>query len=144
METIAIEAIEITKKGNAAIWETGGGLSNTGYCRLVCGPNGQKLVAICQRQRCNDGHALFKVHENDCIIHVSRHRDEININLYQIKSIDLENKLANLEQIGEFSNGEWDIEPSPEIDAAVKAAVKKSYDYHCRRMYWGESLPSRY
>ena len=63
--------IERTKKGLPALWERGGGYSNTGEATIIAGPNGKKKVPLYIRQRgtlaCAH-HALFVVHEGDIVI----------------------------------------------------------------------------
>lgn len=42
--------LTITKKGLPALWESGGGATNTGSATIIAGPNGEKLVPIYVRR----------------------------------------------------------------------------------------------
>jgi hypothetical protein len=129
-------AIELTKKGFPALWEEGGGATRTGRAIIVAGPHGEPLMPIYVRTggglAC-DRHALFVVREGYHVISCSRWRDDYEIYVYRIVSIDTTNKTANVEQICEFSLGEWDQDPPEYLLDAIEAAKKKSRCYHCRR-----------
>jgi hypothetical protein len=60
--------IEKTKKGYPALWERGGGYTNTGVATIIAGKGGQPKRAIYIRQRgplANDDHALIPVEVGD-------------------------------------------------------------------------------
>jgi hypothetical protein len=129
--------VEKTKKGYPAMWESGGGLSNTGYAKLIASSDGSPKRPVYIRRRgslaCDD-HALFIVEIGDLVIEASHHRYDFEISVYRIEAID--NEEAKLSPIHEFSCGEWDVEPLPSIMEAVEAAKSKATDYHCRVPYW--------
>ena len=165
-DTIQIRG-EVTKSGLPALWEAGGGMSNTGDARIIASPNGSKKTALVVKKRgplSNEDHALFVVRENDLVIYADHGHGETNINIYKIIDICIENvhekyKLfsdgeeyiknytkmtATCERVAKYSNGEWDNEPTPQIDEACRAAASKCRCYHCRTMFWGKEKPPRY
>ena len=129
--------IERTKKGFPAIWESGGGMTNTGHAFIITNADGGPKKPVYIRRRGSlacDNHALFIVEIGDLVIEASHHRLDFEIAVYRIEAIDSEE--ARLSLLHEFSCGEWDIEPPASIMEAVEAAERKATDYHCRVPYW--------
>ena len=122
--------IEISKKGIPCLWESGGGLSNTGYATAIAGIHGETKKAICVKTHgdlaCKD-HALIPVKVGDYVIYAEHNRKEENIEVYQITGINLDDKIAELSQIDEIPKF---------LKSAINACVDKSYDYHCRTPYY--------
>lgn len=159
MKTISIER---TKKGLPALWESGGGYSNTGEATIIAGPNGEKKVPLYIR-RCGTlacaHHALFVVHEGDIMIHSSHHREDFSHRVYRLVAIRGDE--AELELIAEFSHGQWagplrhkleaDLArmvagepPTMELSIAVDMAEAKATAYHCRNAYYYlEPIPAK-
>lgn len=131
--------IELSKRGIPCVWEKGGAYSNTGDCQLVCDMNGLAKKAIYIRTRgslaCEE-HALIPIRVNDYIVKVSQWRDDFDIKIHKIISIDTENKVAELEQINHFSENEWDSELDEKFNAVVEAGKGKATEYHCRTPYF--------
>ena len=146
--------VERTKEGLPALWESGGGYTNTGKATIVAGPNGEKKAPLYIRQRgplaCAH-HALFVVHEGDTVIKSSHVREDFNHKVYRIVAIRGDE--AALELIAEFSHGQWtgplgqkleaDLArmaagepPMMELSIAVQMAEGKATDYHCRKAYY--------
>ncbi len=147
--------IEKTKKGYPALWESGGGYTNTGKATIVTGPNGEKKAPIYTRQRgqlaCAH-HALFIVHEGDVIIRSSHHRGDFHHEVYQIVAI--RDDEAELKLLAEFCRGQWDADqlgqkleadlarmtageaPAMGLSIAVQAAECKATCYHCRSPHY--------
>ena len=150
-------SIERTKKGLPALWESGGGYSNTGKATLIAGPNGEKKVPLYIRQRgplaCAH-HALFVVREGDIVIESSHHRGDFSHQVYRI--VTIRGDEAEIELIAEYSDGQWDAgplgqkleadfarmatggPPTMELSIAVDTAEAKASDYHCRSAYYAE------
>lgn len=150
-----IKTIERTKKGLPALWECGGGYSNTGEAQIIAGPNGEKKVPLYVRRRgplaCAH-HALFVVREGDTVIDSSHHRGDFSHQVYRI--VALRGDEAEVELIAEFSHGEWDTgplgqqleadfarmatgePPTMELSIAVDTAEAKATAYHCRDAYY--------
>ncbi len=155
--------IERTKKGLPALWESGGGYSNTGKATIIAGPNGEKKAPVYIRQRgplaCAN-HALFVVHEGDTVIQSSHHRGDFHHEVYRLVAIVGDE--AELELIAEFSRGQWDTgslgqkleadlagmtagePPTMELSIAVQMAEAKATAYHCRKVYYcREPIPAK-
>ncbi len=131
--------IELTKKGYPALWEGGGGYTNTGDASIVCNKDGSSKKPVYIRRKghlANMEHALFIVDIGDIYIIAEHHRRDFNISVYRIISINREEKFAEAEKICCFSEGEWDVEPPQQLEAAIEAAKKKATCYHCREPHY--------
>jgi hypothetical protein len=159
MKTISIER---TKKGLPALWESGGGYSNTGEATLIAGPNGEKKAPLYIRRRgplaCAH-HALFVVREGDIVIESSHHRGDFHHLVFRIVAIRGDE--AEVELIAVFSHGEWGTgplgqqleadfarmaagePPTMELSIAVATAEAKATAYHCRSAYYCREPQSR-
>lgn len=85
--------IEKTKKGFPALWECGGGFTNTGEATIIAGKDGQPKKAIYVRRRghlANSEHALIVLEVGDYIIKTNHHRKDFNIYIYKIHSFKTE------------------------------------------------------
>lgn len=131
--------IERTKRGFPALWERGGGRSNTGGARIIAGPSGERKEPVYIKRRgdlaCKD-HALFVVRPGDLIISASHHRGDFEIYVYRISKIKNDEDIAEVERIHEYSNGEWDIQPPEELADAITSAKQKALCYHCREPHY--------
>lgn len=148
-------SIERTKKGLPALWECGGGYSNTGDATIIAGPKGEKKKPVYIRRRgelANREHALFVVCEGDIVIQSSHHHGNFRHQVYRIAAIRCDE--AELELLAEFSRGKWDTSPlgqqleadlarmtagEPpimELSVAVQMAEGKATAYHCRSAYY--------
>ena len=62
-----------------ALWERGGGMTNTGGATIICGPQGRPKRPVYIRRAghlaCDD-HALFVVRPGDHVIRASHHRGD--------------------------------------------------------------------
>ena len=138
--------LETTKRGFPALWESGGGMSNTGRSQIICGRNGEARRPIYQPRgghlACGN-HALITVHEGFYIVKASQHRGTYSLVIYKILKLkvqDLDGEgweaKADILLINRFSEGEWDILLEEKFEAAVSAARRKSCSYHCRSAYY--------
>lgn len=85
--------IEKTKKGYPALWERGGGFTNTGEATIIASPSGapKKPVYICRRGHlANREHALIVLEVGDYIISANHHREDFNIYIYKIRQFKTE------------------------------------------------------
>jgi len=147
-------SIERTKKGLPALWECGGGYSNTGEAQIIANPDGSPKKPVYIRRRgelANREHALFVVHEGDTVIQSSHHREDFHHKVYRIVAIRGDE--AELELLAEYSNDEWDMgplgkkleadltrmttgePPAMELSVAVQMAEGKATCYHCRDVH---------
>ncbi len=131
--------IERTKKGLPALWEYGGGKTNTGYARIIANGDGSPKKPVYIRRRgplANEDHALFIIAPGDIIVQASHHREDFAIHVLRIAGIREEENTAILEQIYEYDMGEWDVEPPKYLLPAIEAAKEKAVCYHCRSPHY--------
>jgi len=143
--------IERTKKGHPALWECGGGKTNTGSAQIIANPDNTPKTPVYVRNRGSlacDNHALFIISCGDIVVMANHHREDFEAKIYKIASIQGDE--ATLEEINSFENGEWDFpEPNPypetvgtwgvmpiEHSSAWLAAVCKATCYHCREPHF--------
>jgi len=135
--------VERTKKGFPALWEEGGGATNTGDAQLVAGRFFEPLTPIYIRRSgslSNARHALFVVDIGYHVVNASHHRRDFVITVSQIASFDGDE--ATLKPIAVFSNGEWDtagellLSSSEELRKLVEVAKEKATCYHCREPHY--------
>ena len=129
--------IERTKKGYPAMWEAGGGYTNTGYATIIAGVDGQRKKAVYVRKRgplANEKHALIIVGVGDYIIEASHHRQDFEIRIWSIDQI-LEEE-AQFALVNEYNQGEWEVDPPAFLQAAIQAAMNKATCYHCREPHF--------
>ena len=131
--------LTITKKGLPALWESGGGATNTGSATIIAGPNGEKLAPIYIKRSgslsCGQ-HALFVVQEGYYVVMASHWRRDFTIKVYQIVEINLEAQTARLSQLYEYSQGEWNYDPPAWLKNAIDTAMEKAICYHCREPHY--------
>lgn len=120
--------LHFTQSGFPALWEEGGGYSNTGDAQIIANADGSAKNPVHVRKKghlaCAQ-HGLFVVRPGDYIIRVGRYRDEHNVNIYKIEKIEGENAMVST------------VEGQPEhLAEAVEAAKKKARCYHCRCVHY--------
>jgi len=139
---LVVFVCEKTRKGFPALWEEGGGATNTGEAQIIAGPHGEKLKAVYVKtkgHRANGRHALFIVQLGYYIIKVNywnKQSPPYDVKIYQIQQIQefIENpdrpddkKLLAIAVINE---------EKPELKEAVEAAIQKARCYHCRTPHY--------
>lgn len=83
--------IEKTKKGYPALWEQGGGYTNTGEAQIVCDSKGKPKKPVYIRragQLANREHALFIVEPGDIVVRANHHREDFQIEILQVEKIE--------------------------------------------------------
>lgn len=128
-------SIERTKRDCPALWEWGGGYTNTGEAQIVCGPNGEPLKPVYVRRRgslANGNHALFIVRPGCYVVRAEHHRGDFAIDVLKIKNINSEEAEAEVELAYQFDQGDWDVEPPEFLQGAIEAVCEKARCYHCR------------
>lgn len=126
-----------TKKGYPALWESGGGMTNTGSSQIIANPDGspKKPVYINRRGHLANGeHALFIISKGDIVIQTDHHRRDFEIFIMKITSIGDETAEADI--IHHFSFGEWNEEAPTYLKTAIEAAQEKATCYHCRSPHY--------
>src|SRR5690606_4267060 len=144
--------IEKTKKGYPALWECGGGFTNTGEATIIAGKDGQPKKAIYVRRRghlANGEHALVILEVGDYVISANHHREDFNIYIYKIldfkteKIIEKRDYFIFKEEISEeefverykVTYAEYIKGKSSEINGLTKYYELPSGDY-CRKDSW--------
>lgn len=134
--------LERTKKGLPALWEQGGGATNTGTAQIICGAHGEKLRAVyvpTGGHLSNGQHALLVVALGCYVIRANHHRRDFSITVDQITGFGIDDggaDVAELENVSVFDQGEWDLDVPEYLLEAVDAAMRKSRCYHCRGPYF--------
>ena len=134
-------AVERTKKGFPALWESGGGYRNTGDAVIVADKDGQPKRATYIRRRgslANSPHALIILEEGDHIVEAHHHREDFTIEISRIVGFEAggEETYAIVETVNRFDRGEWDADFPEFLETAVQAAVEKATCYHCREPHF--------
>ena len=134
---------ERTKKGYPALWEQGGGATNTGEAQIVAGRRGEKLKPIFIRtkgHRACGQHALFIVQPGYHVVVVgywNKRDPPYSIYIYQIKQFvefaENPDKPDDKKLLAITVRVENE---KPELKEAVEAAVGKARCYHCRRPHY--------
>ena len=142
--TINKIAVETTKRGFPAVWESGGGYRNTGDAVIVADKDGQPKKAVYIRRRgslANAPHALVILEKGDHIVEAHHHREDFTIEIYRIAGFETggEETYAIVETVSRYDYGEWDRDFSASLVPAVKAAVGKATCYHCREPHYVET-----
>lgn len=115
-------------------YETGGGKTSSGYVCVTCSPNGKKLTPnhIFPGYDTKFGsiarQASF-VEENLAQIHIYRQRRLFSCYVYLYKFLGYEIACTPLYAIERV--GEQEIRVPSEFSEALRAAIDKSYIYHC-------------
>jgi len=126
-----------TRSNKDAMWEEGGGSTNTGSAQVIALAEGGKPVACYINRRgnlSNGQHGLVTVKPGMIMIQTNRHREDFETNVYEV--IELDEKTMSFRPTYTFLQGEWD-NPIPEkYLAAVEACKAKASCYHCREPHY--------
>ncbi|HOK13510.1 MAG TPA: hypothetical protein PK007_01130 [Candidatus Kapabacteria bacterium] len=136
METKKIKT-ETTKMGYHALWEAGGGATNTGEATIIASSDGKRKKPIYVKRAghlANAQHALIVVEPEDIIIKSYHKRKDFWTRVFRIKSFDGEFAIAEL--IYEFRDGKWNFYPPAYLQPAITACIEKATCYHCREPYY--------
>lgn len=144
--------IDTTKRGFAAMWESGGGMTSGGSATIITGRNGEARRPIYMPRGGHlacDNHALIGVGDGFYVVTASvRHgsRDSAMVKKIistSVKDIDGEEwqATAEVEVVNTFSRGEWDKQLDEKFAEAVEAAFHKAGSYHCRSAFYVDTSP---
>jgi len=138
METKKIKT-ETTKMGYHALWECGGGATNTGESSVIANENGLPKKPVYVKRgghlACQN-HALIIVENGDYIIKSYQKHKDFWIRVLKIIGFDGEYAVSEL--IYEYSEGEWNESLPAYLEAAVQAGKEKATCYHCREPHYVE------
>ena len=141
METREFRIDRTRRRNLPALWEEGGGYTNTGYVTILAREDGGKPRATYIRRRGHlacGRHALVIVRPGMYVISANHHRGDFLISVYQIMEIREEEAVGRL--LTRFEMGEWaPLDLPAHLEAAVEAARQKATDYHCRQPYYVET-----
>ena len=132
--------IERTKTGLPAVWEAGGGYTNTGWARVIADKDGYPKSPVYIRRRgelAGGDHALIIIQPGDYIIEADHHRKDFEIEVLRVEKIptdpeDPGYREATVETVATFDQGEWFPTPPSSLNRAIEAVKAKATDYHCR------------
>lgn len=140
-------SIDTTKRGFAAMWESGGGMTSGGSATIITGRNGEPRRPVYMPRgghlACGD-HALITVHDGFYFVRAGVSRgSRSSASIWRIistsvKDIDGEKwqASAEVELVNSFDKGEWDKPLDEKFAPAVEAAFRKAGCYHCRSAYY--------
>lgn len=103
-------SIERTKKGFPAIWESGGGFTNTGEAQIIAGKDGKPKRPIYIRKKghlANSEHALLPIEVGDYVIKAYHSRGKFDVVVYKIISIEEEKYTAYGNAVENLSEKEF-------------------------------------
>lgn len=129
--------LEMTKTNQPALWECGGGATNTGNAVIICNSKGSKKrpTYVPNGGHLSKGnHALFVVKVGDVVIQADHDRYGESCQIDRIVAINGDE--AILENITVFKDDEWSADLDVRFNDAVHAAFEKMHDYHCRSVYY--------
>jgi hypothetical protein len=136
-------SIDTTKRGFAAMWESGGGMTSGGSATIITGRNGEARRPVYMPRgghlACGN-HALITLHDGFYFVHAGvSHGSRSSASIWRIvstsvKDIDGEkwSASAQVELVNSFSKGEWDTPLDEKFAPALEAAFRKAGSYHCR------------
>ena len=136
METKKIKT-ETTKMGYHALWEAGGGATNTGESTVICDQSGLPKRALYIKRGghlANKSHALIGVEVEDIIVKCWHKRRNFWVRIFKIT--DFDGEFAVTEKVFEYSKGELNAAPPEYLQPAITAAMEKSTCYHCRSPHY--------
>jgi len=141
--------IEVERIGDTFLaWEAGGGMSSTGWARIITDTYGRPLPAVRIRKSghvaCKQ-HALVPVDVGFYVVEAYRHGNDYTISVYEVTGFTCEGERwkAVLRLIGYYKRGRWVRElpavPLP-LYVAIEASKVKTQIYHCRRAVYAAVL----
>ena len=130
---LSVFVCERTKKGFPALWEQGGGATNTGEAQVIAGPCGEKLKPVFIKKkghRANGQHALFIVQPGYHVVTVwywNKQSPPYSITAYQVQQIiEFDKELLAIAKKVE----------SEMLQEAINTAKQKARCYHCRSPHY--------
>lgn len=120
--------------------ESGGGSTNTGRARIICGLNGEPLTSFGGSRTCNGEHARFFI-KAALIVRYSHHRGDGDgtVELVALSDDCMSIRQTELYKFTDHTEPELLARENAGIAfpvEAVRAAKQKSRDYHCRSAYY--------
>lgn len=129
--------VEKTKSGYPAIWENGGGATNTGEATVIANENGRPKKPVYVKRAghlSNGNHALIPVVVGDIIVKSYHKRKDFWTRIFRVVSFDGEYAISEL--VYEFRDGQWNFYPPAYLQPAITAGIEKATCYHCREPHY--------
>jgi hypothetical protein len=144
MEKYNLMPFKTTSKGEAYLWERGGGKKNSGFARIIAGKDGEKITPLFiynGEYRKSENHGKIPISPGTVVIEVMwiSEIEKPRIFIQQIIELDFYENYLFLKKIGYFINGVWDTPNKKcpkQFKEAVKAGVRKAMDLQCRKLYY--------
>ncbi len=126
----------IIKTRDGKITESGGGMTNTGKSRIICGSEGQRLTPayLPSRGYSNGDHAYFTPEIGMMVVDCWRSSQSEEIIISRVVEITTEEVLVDKMYGWNPIAGEDNIPGN--FYKACDAAIEKATEYHCRRAYY--------
>jgi hypothetical protein len=133
--------LEKTKRGEPALWESGGGATSTGHATIIALPDGKppRALYVARGGHLSNGrHALILVIKGFMVVTVQLRRGDLSYakveEIGEISPTELYGGsfIAETRMIAEFETGEWQPDLPATFSNAVKVAIAKARVYHCR------------
>ena len=146
--------LEKTRSGRLALWEEGGGMTNTGSATVIADLEGKPLRPYYVRRRgqlANGRHALVPVRCGSLVVKANHHRRDFIVKVWEVVAIiphTNKGPVAIAKLIGHWAEGEWVPTPPTWTKQAIEACLVKALCYHCRAPHfvkapttcWGPNL----
>lgn len=129
--------LEMTRSGKPAVWERGGGYTNTGNATIVATNKGTPPVPYYVRRRgelANGHHALMPIMTGWWIIEADHHRGDFIVEVWQVSRI--KDGVVDLLLKYKLAEEEWTPMLPDFLLEACKAAIEKAQCYHCREPHF--------
>lgn len=134
--------ITLSKKGLPCLYEAGGAFTHTGSSQLIADQFGARKKAVCvflHGHRACANQAVVAIKKGDIVAQaVTKDRINIDVYLYEVADIDIENKVCTLKP----------AEYKDKYALVILRAAEKCCIYHCREpifVYTGnEGISDKY
>lgn len=122
----------VVSEQGPALWEEGEeDVWNNGKATVIATEKGERPSPILVEK----GRALIPIRVGYHVVKVEhRNRKEFKAKVFRI--VEIGERTAKAELIGDFDNGEWHIQPPAFLQNAIIAAEMRSMCFKCRRLYY--------
>jgi len=127
-------ALSVSNKGIPCLWENGGKVNEEfGQSFIIADKYARQKrpLYIRTNPKANSGHALIPIRLHDIVVVCKIRNDVATIQIYSISKIDLKEKVAYVDMINSFENGEWAAVPNNIYDNVINVAKVKAKTPNC-------------
>lgn len=121
------------------LWESGGGMTNSGRATVVTGPAGEALAPLLVNRRgplAGAEHALLPAIVGGFVVDAEHHRLDYRVTIRRIAAVAEAEVVLEDYDIWDGSAWQKYDEWPPHLEAAVQAASAKAAEYHCREAWY--------